>query len=74
MRPTRAPYARPKGLGEVKEVELQFAIGDLYELSNQPDKAVEEYLKLAYLYPQETAWIVKAYLRAARILRAAKMG
>ena len=57
----------PKGFGEVKEVELQFAIGDLYELSNQPDKAVEEYLKLAYLYPQETAWIVKAYLRAARI-------
>ena len=57
----------PKGFGEIKDVELQFAIGDLQELSNKLDKAVEEYLKLAYLYPKETAWIVKAYLRAGRI-------
>ncbi len=63
----QSALSAPKGFGEVKEVELQFAIGDLYELSNQSDKAVEEYLKLAYLYPQETAWIVKAYLRVARI-------
>ena len=57
----------PKGFGEIKDAELQFAVGDLYELSNQPDKAVEEYLKIAYLYPKETSWIVKAYLRAGRI-------
>ena len=63
----RSALSAPKGLGEIKDVELQFAIGDLYELSNKSDKAVEEYLKLAYLYPKETAWIVKAYLRAARI-------
>ncbi len=57
----------PRGFGEIKDVELQFAIGDLYELSNKLDKAVEEYLKLAYLYPEETVWVVKAYLRAGRI-------
>ncbi len=58
----------PKGFGEIKDAELQFTIGDLDELSNKQDSAVEEYLKLAYLYPKETAWIVKAYLRAARFL------
>ena len=63
----QSALSAPQGLGEIKDAELQFAIGDLYELSNQPDKAVEEYLKIAYLYPKETAWIIKAYLRAARI-------
>lgn len=57
----------PQNFEETKNVELQFALGDIYELSNKPDKAVEEYLKLSYLYPKETSWIVKAYLRVARI-------
>ena len=63
----QSALSAPKGFGEIKDVELQFFLGDLYELSNKMDKSVEEYLKLAYLYPKETAWIVKAYLRAARI-------
>ncbi len=62
----------PKGSGEIKDAELQFAVGDLYELTNDQDKAVEEYLKLAYLYPKETVWIVKAYLRAGRIFEGAE--
>ncbi len=55
------------GLGEWKDVALQFAIGDAYELLNKRDKALEEYLKISYLYPQETPWIVKAYLHVGRI-------
>ncbi len=63
----QSALSAPKGFAEIKNVEIQFFIGDLHEISNKTDQAVEEYLKVAYLYPQETAWIVKAYLRAARI-------
>ena len=48
-------------------VELQFLIGDTYEIINDPTKAIEEYLKIPYLYVKDTPWIVKAYLRIARI-------
>ncbi len=64
---SQSALSAPKGLAQSNDAELQFAIGDLYELSNQLDKAVEEYLKLSYLYPEETGWIIKAYLRSARI-------
>lgn len=47
--------------------ELQFNIGDAFELLNKSDQAVEAYLKIPYLYSNETMWIVKAYLRIARI-------
>jgi len=47
--------------------ELQFLIADAYQLLNQHDEAVNEYLKISYLYPKETNWIIKAYLRMARI-------
>lgn len=57
----------PQGFGEIRDAEVQFAIGDMYELSNKTDKAAEEYLKLPYLYPRETALVVKAYLRVGRI-------
>lgn len=47
--------------------EIQFKLGDLYEVMNQPQNAVEEYLKIPYLYAGSTSWVVKAYLRIARI-------
>lgn len=47
--------------------EILFSIADLYELSGNLQKAVEEYLRIPYLYPSETKWVVKSYLRAARI-------
>lgn len=56
-----------KGMSNVPAAELQFHIGDSYEILNETDKAVESYLKIPYLYPQEKNWVVKAYLRAARI-------
>ena len=47
--------------------ELQFQIADACELAGQNDKAVEEYLKIPYLYPLEATWGTKANLRVARI-------
>lgn len=52
---------------KLKDVELQFQIGDTYELANQSETAIQEYLKIPYLYVNETVWIIKAYLRIARI-------
>ena len=56
-----------KGLSELSNAELQFNIGDTYELSNKPVEAVDSYLKIPYLYPKEKGWVTKAYLRIARI-------
>lgn len=54
-------------LSDVHNAEIQFAIGDTLELLNQPEKAIEEYLKISYLYPEATPWIIKSYLRTGRI-------
>lgn len=56
-----------EGLSDVTKAELQFLIGETYETLNQPDESIEAYLKIPYLYPEDTLWVVKAYLRAARI-------
>ena len=42
-------------------------VGDVYEILNNQQKAIEEYLKIPYLYPKDTRWIIKAYLRIAKI-------
>lgn len=47
--------------------ELQFLIADSHQLLNQNETAVEEYLKVPYLYPGKVLWVIKAYLRIARI-------
>jgi TolA-binding protein len=59
--------ASDKGLSSVADVELQFAVGDAYELTGNFDKASEAYLKIPYLYKNESEWVIKAYLRVARI-------
>ncbi len=56
-----------KGSSQINNAEIQFSIGDAYELLKNNDSAVEEYLKIPYLYPNEKTWVVKAYLRTARI-------
>lgn len=56
-----------QGLSEVHNAQLYFQIADVYDLMNQPQKAVDEYLKLVYLFPDQTQWVTRAYLRAARI-------
>ncbi len=57
----------PKGVSPVTNVQLQFMIGDAYEMMNQADKAIEAYVKIPYIYAKETDWVVKAYLRIAKI-------
>jgi len=57
-----------KGRSGISDAELIFAAADLYELQNQHQRAVEEYLKIPYLHQEETVWVIRAYLRAARIL------
>jgi tetratricopeptide (TPR) repeat protein len=57
----------PQGASGILDVQLQFLIGDAYEAMSAWDKAVEAYLKVPYLYKDEPAWGIKAYLRAARI-------
>jgi TolA-binding protein len=59
--------ASDKGLSNIMDVELQFAIGDTYELMGDFNKASEAYLKIPYLYKDDAAWVIKAYLRVARI-------
>ncbi len=55
------------GLSEITNAELQFKTGDVYELMNKTNESVEAYLKIPYLYPKETYWVTKAYLRVGRI-------
>lgn len=55
------------GLSNLSNAELQFNIGDTYELVNKPAEAIEAYLKIPYLYSSESTWVTKAYLRIARI-------
>ena len=47
--------------------ELQFLIADAYQLFHKNDQAIDEYLKISYLYPEDVSWVIKAYLRMARI-------
>lgn len=60
--------AKPISTAEEKSnAEIQFQVADLCETLNKPDEAISEYLRIPYLYPQETHWITKAHLRVARI-------
>ena len=63
----RSALTTDMALSQVKNIEIQFNLGDTYELNHQTKEAIEEYLKIPYLYPKETSWIVKAYLRIARL-------
>jgi len=60
------------GLQEIKKSEIHFLIGDIYEILNNQQKAIEEYLKIPYLYPKDTRWVIKAYLRVAKLFENAE--
>ncbi|HBG61888.1 MAG TPA: hypothetical protein DDX37_08685 [Candidatus Omnitrophica bacterium] len=55
------------GLSKIKNAKLQFYIGDTCELINKSEQAIEEYLKIPYIYPNDISWATRAYLRIARI-------
>ncbi len=47
--------------------DLQFKIGESRQAQGKADEAVEEYLKVTYLYPESTDLVVKSLLRVAAI-------
>ena len=51
----------------VPAAKIQFMIADLHEMLNEHASAVEEYLKVPYLYKNDSEWVIKAYLRVGRI-------
>jgi len=52
---------------DYSNAELQFLVADAHQLVNNHEAAVEEYLKVSYLYSKNVNWVIKAYLRIARI-------
>ena len=46
---------------------LQFKIAESLQLDRKLEQAIEEYLKVAYLYPQDNTLCAKALIRAASI-------
>jgi tetratricopeptide (TPR) repeat protein len=53
--------------GGLNRAQLQFNLADTLELMSRTEEAIAEYLKIPFLYPNEQAWSVKAYLRIAKI-------
>jgi TolA-binding protein len=52
---------------DTADVQIQFEIAELQELKGDLNRAIEAYLKIPYLYPAQNSWVVKSYLRVARI-------
>ena len=53
-----------------KAAEIQFKIAQTLQENGRVDEATEEYFKTSYLYPQDKYWLLKSYLRLARIFEA----
>ena len=47
--------------------EIQFDVAEVLEELESIQDAMEAYLKVSYLYPDDKTWVVKALLRVARI-------
>ena len=59
--------SRSQGISNLDEAQVYFKIAELYEETKDLDKAIETYLKVAYLSSDQIHTSVKSYLRAARI-------
>jgi lipopolysaccharide biosynthesis regulator YciM len=57
----------PSASSQIPSAELQFMIGDSFEVAGDQLKAVEAYFKVPYVYAKYPFWVVKAYLRIAKI-------
>jgi tetratricopeptide (TPR) repeat protein len=53
--------------GQISNAEILFDVADTYEIMGRMDQAIESYLKIPAQCPDQTAWMIKAYLRVARI-------
>ncbi len=56
-----------QGKSMATNVELLFSLADAYEALSRIDEAVDFYLKIPVQFPDQTTWVVKAYLRVAKI-------
>lgn len=43
--------------------QIQFEMGECYEALGNGEKALEEFLRLSYLYPKSTYWVMRSYLK-----------
>lgn len=48
------------------KAEAQYWVGDCYQQSGDFDRAIVEYLKVTYLYPEESMWALTARYMAAQ--------
>ena len=64
------PYLEKARTGDAYEpnAQIQFEIGECYEALGNTEKALEEFLRLAYLYPKSTYWVMRAYLKSGTLL------
>jgi tetratricopeptide (TPR) repeat protein len=53
--------------GPMDRAQIQFNLADTLELMDRTKDAIAEYLKIPDLYPGQQAWVVKSYLRVAKI-------
>ena len=56
-----------QGKSQISNAEFMFNMADTYELMGQVKKAVDNYLKIPLESPHESGWVVKAYLRVAKV-------
>ena len=59
--------AAQEGLSKISNAEIQFLIADLFETLNRTQEGIDAFFKIPYLYPKETRWVIKSYLRLGRI-------
>ena len=72
----RQDYA--KAIGYLKQAQtaedtdfnaqIQYDIAECHELNNDLENAIIEYLKISYMYPQNTFWAARAELKCANLL------
>lgn len=61
-------YRKSLDIVPIKEMpQIQFKIAEILEMHGKPEEAIEEYLKVAYLYSENNDLAVKALLRVADI-------
>jgi len=53
--------------GQIDRAQVQFNLADTLELMSRTEEAIAEFLKIPVLYPNKKIWVVKAYLRVAKI-------
>jgi tetratricopeptide (TPR) repeat protein len=58
--------------GTIDRAQIQFNLADTLETMSRTEDAITEYLKIPDAYPNELAWVVKAYLRVAKIYEEGK--